>query len=109
MKTELFRLVDQIMDRWIELEKMLCEGELKFDGFPLSIERVNGKMRICYNGRPIAECKSSEKVEAAFFLDRLADEINKKNAALILRAKSALTILEKWTLHDTDNTRNTPR
>ncbi len=96
MKTTLYELVDQIHDKWRVLEAQLTGVEVKATGCPLTVERIGDRMRICWNGKPVTDCKTATKIEAVFFLEALKEKIDKQDEALILRAKSALEILEKW-------------
>lgn len=96
MKATLYELVDKIHDKWKALESQLTGVEVKSTGCPLTIERVGDRMRICWNGKPVTDCKTNTKIEAVFFLEQLKEKIDEQDEALIGRAKSALEILEKW-------------
>lgn len=92
----LYELVDKIMERWRQVEIRLQGSELKVEGLALSVERHGQHMRLCYNGKPLNECKMMDKIEAVVHLDRLYEEVQKRDSAMLEKAKTALKKLEGW-------------
>jgi hypothetical protein len=65
-KETLFGSLDELSQKWKALEKIVATGpSLADESSRLSVQRHGSTMRLCFNGRPLTECSTTEKIEAA--------------------------------------------
>jgi hypothetical protein len=96
VKTELYELIDQIVSLWEKVESKLGGVELDPEECDLSMKRVGEHMKLCYRGRPLTQCKATEKIDAVFHLDRFCESLQERDAAMMARAREALSKLQEW-------------
>lgn len=85
----LYASIDALNAVLIVLESKLKGITIKQDGLRLSIERYGDQMRLCWDGKPICECKAEEKIEAAEHVGALLDARNEIIFNLTERAQTA--------------------
>ena len=86
---ELYASIDTLNAAFINLESKLKGITIKREGLRLSFERHGDRMRLCWDGKPICECKAEEKVDAAEHIDFLLTARNEIISALTARARVA--------------------
>lgn len=97
MSPELKHQLDRLTAGWAAVEAQLARGpSLTPADLKLTIMRCGGVMRLCYDGRPIAECSVEEKIAAAAELPALTIALREQRASLVSRAGFAAASLEVW-------------
>lgn len=92
----IFAFLDMIVRDWKEIEDALDKTPLKRKGQPISIERYGDKMRLCYNGRPLGECKTSEKIEAVRHLSQFYQDYIDFHSTIAEEARIASAHIASW-------------
>ncbi len=88
--------VDKLNVLWNKVEKLARGTPFKSKECPLSVQRYGYEMRLCFNDRPIVECKAVEKIEAVAYLDQFVTLLNETNVLLTEQAEQAVMVLETW-------------
>ncbi len=89
-----FRLSDELLSKWRELEALIANMHLKIDGLDLSIERIGEKLRLCYKEKPINDCKFTEKIEAVYFIPQLLKHYEERTSAINVDLGKALKSID---------------
>lgn len=95
---ELYTAIDKLNIAFDNLELKLKGVTIKRDGLRLSFERYgsgNRMMRLCWDGKPLSECKAEEKVDAAEQIEALLATRNEIVKTLTVRARVAAENLTK--------------
>lgn len=92
--TDFHSALNQLNQLWRDLETKLKGIPLKKSDFALSIERYGDLMRLCYNGKPITDCKAVEKVEAVDLVDTLLEHLTEETYSLNEKVRAASKHLE---------------
>jgi hypothetical protein len=92
-KQELFEIIDDIQKMWDAVEAKVNLIPFKEDGFPLSIERVGGNKRLCYEGKPLGECALEARIDAVSYLPDLIKKINERDRKIEGKVSFALHML----------------
>lgn len=92
-EAEMYRKLDRLSELWKTLEERLKGTTV--ESRPLSLSRQDGgKVRLCYNGKPVAECTAEEKIAAASGLTEFMLRVKEVRKLMTLRAEEAITNLE---------------
>lgn len=88
--------IERINKSWAYIEERVKKHPFEVTGFPLSIQRVGRAIRVCYNGRPISECKAEEKVAATQYLEEFLMHYETTKTNLAQQANVAAALLESY-------------
>ena len=94
----LYQVVDRLNELWLKVEGE-CKGlVLHSTKCQLSTKRDdrNGKIRLFYKDKPIAECKAQEKIDATNELPVFREMLDAYNQALIKKAIAAEEVLKDF-------------
>lgn len=93
---ELYRVMKDVTDMWLEVQAILQGPPFKIEGFPISLRRDKSALRLCYNDQPIDECSLEEKLDALQYLSELKKHVRAHRDNLLVRAKAAQKTLDDW-------------
>lgn len=88
-----YSTVNDLTDAWNRLEKMAVRLIVEKEGIPLSTTRYAGHVRLCYNGKPLGECKAQERCEAAKHLGPFLAEWKRRRNSLTEEAAQAAVLV----------------
>jgi hypothetical protein len=90
---ELYRWLEELTERWQELERLTANMELCEDSAEITVRRLGGKMRLCYKDKPISELSMKDKIEAAHKVGGFLSARKDRIGLMICAAKCAYETL----------------
>jgi hypothetical protein len=88
----LYETLDEINAVVKEVEGTLSGPLCKKEGLRISYEHK----RICWDGKPLHECRAVDRVEAMFHFHELLKAIDENDSQLESRAREGIAILREW-------------
>lgn len=85
---------NKLQAKWERLEEMLCGIIVSDPSCKLSTVRVSGRVRLCYQGRPMAECSTTEKVEATEEIEKFVQIWRRRQETLDREVKEANEVMD---------------
>lgn len=94
--TEVYAELDRLNAAWERIEERLAGLPCELPGQRLTISRYAGRMRLCFNGKPLHDCKVDEKIEAFEHFPILVATVEGATEERGRKAKAVADNLERW-------------
>lgn len=98
MNPKLQKTLDALVARWNDIDAIVTKAGRAFElpSKAMKVERaLGGKMKLMYDGRPLAECKAIQKIEAVQYIPELLAVFQEVQSNILTDAETALLTLER--------------
>lgn len=94
--SDVYKFASQLDKQWEELEELTKTVLVFSPECPLATRRESGRVRLVYGGKPLCECKATERVEAVKYIPQFLDLWFATRQGMGNAAKNAVEMMEQY-------------